>query len=108
MIRLVTNDTQLSSMNILLNDKDIIDFYSTHNVKTTLKKFNIKYSYLKDLCTRLGFTKTSEQLKETYKNTREAKYGSIEGYREAKRNALNKTLFGKEIDFYNEKEKWNE
>ena len=70
---------------------EIIIYYSTHNVKSTLKKFNITYSELKQLCKENNFVKSSEQIKETYRTTRIEKYGSIQGYRKAKREALYRT-----------------
>ena len=70
---------------------DIISYYSNHNVKSTLKKFNITYAELKEICAEADFVKSSAQIKETYKTTRIEKYGSIQGYRKAKREALLKT-----------------
>ena len=70
---------------------DIISYYSNHNVKSTLNKFGITYNELKNICSDAGFVKSSEQIKETYKTTRIEKYGSIQGYRKAKREALLKT-----------------
>ena len=90
-------------MNILLNDNDVINYYTNHNVKSTLKEFDITYAELKRICSRNNFYKTSEQIKETYKTTRIEKYGSIEGYREAKDKAFNNTILKKygSKEFYN-------
>lgn len=86
---------------------NIIEFYSTHNVKDTLKEFNITYAELKDICIRANFVKSPEQIKETYRNTRIRKYGSIEGYRKAKWENTKRTkesLYLKDwVDKYNSK-----
>lgn len=95
----------MKDRNILLNDKDVIEFYSNHNVKTTLKKFNITYSELKEVCKRNDFAKTSEQIKETYRTTRIEKYGSIEMYRLAKRQALERNSFNRWINNLNNNER---
>ena len=71
--------------------EEILTYYSTHNVKSTLNKFDITYAELKELCKAAHFVKTSEQIKETYRTTRIEKYGSIEGYRKAKKEALYRT-----------------
>ena len=70
---------------------EILEYYSTHNVKSTLKKFNITYNELRQICNENNFIKTSEQIKETYKTTRLEKYGSIQKYRDAKKAALYRT-----------------
>lgn len=74
-----------------MNCKEILTYYSTHNVKSTLNKFDITYAELKEICKVEHFVKTSEQIKETYRTTRIEKYGSIEGYRKAKKEALHRT-----------------
>jgi IS1 family transposase len=78
-----------------MEDRKILDYYSNHNVKSTLKEFNITYSELKDICERNNFVKSSDQIKETYKTTRIEKYGSIELYRLAKRQALERNSFNR-------------
>lgn len=85
-------------------DREILDYYSNHNVKSTLRKFNITYSELKGVCERNNFIKTSDQIKETYRTTRIEKYGSIEGYRLAKRNALERNSFNTWLSKLNERE----
>ena len=70
---------------------EVIEYYSNHNVKSTLKKFDISYRELKEICSAAGFVKSSEQIKETYKTTRLEKYGSLDAYRRAVREALIKT-----------------
>ena len=72
---------------------EIVEYYSNHNVKSTLKKFNITYAELKEICLKENFIKSREQIRNTYKTTRIDKYGSIEGYRIAKRNSLEKNSF---------------
>lgn len=71
----------------------VVQYYSDHNVKSTLKKFNITYAELKEICLRENFVKSKEQIRNTYRTTRIDKYGSIEGYRIAKRNSLEKNSF---------------
>ena len=71
----------------------VVQYYSDHNVKSTLKKFNITYAELKEICLRENFVKSREQIRNTYRTTRIDKYGSIEGYRIAKRNSLEKNSF---------------
>ena len=71
----------------------VVKYYANHNVKSTLKKFNITYAELKELCLRENFVKSKEQIRDTYKTTRIEKYGSIEGYRMAKKNSLEKNSF---------------
>lgn len=71
----------------------VVQYYSDHNVKSTLKKFNITYAELKEICLQENFVKSKEQIRNTYKTTRIDKYGSIEGYRIAKRNSLENNSF---------------
>jgi len=87
-----------------MNEKEILAYYSNHNVKSTLKKFDITYGELRDICLKHNFSKTSEQLKETYRTTRIEKYGSIKGYRMAKKSALERNSFKNWINKLNEKE----
>ena len=74
------------------SEEEILDYYSNHNVKSTTKKFNITYTELKTICKVHNFVKTPEQIKDTYKTTREEKYGSLEGYRKSKKEALKNTI----------------
>ena len=104
MIKRMIVGFQLSNM----NEKEILTYYSTHNVKSTLKKFKITYAELRSICNKNNFTKTSEQLKETYRNTRIEKYGSIEMYREAKKASLERNSFNVWMRKLNEKENENE
>ena len=76
-----------------MNEEEILAYYSNHNVRSTLKKFDITYGELKKICSNHNFVKTSDQIKETYYNTRVEKYGSIKGYRLAKREALERNSF---------------
>jgi len=91
-----------------MNEEEILAYYSNHNVRSTLKKFEITYKELKEICSKYNFTKTSDQIKETYKTTRIEKYGSIKGYRIAKKNALERNSFRNWINKLNEKENKNE
>ena len=87
-----------------MDHKEVIAYYSNHNVKSTLRKYNITYNELKEICEAENFTKSSEQIKETYKTTRIEKYGSIENYRIAKRNALERNSFNRWLTKLSEKD----
>mgnify|MGYP007115376944 CR=1 FL=1 len=78
-----------------MDEKEILDYYATHNVHATQKKFGITYWELRALCDKVGFKKTSEQLKETYRNTRIEKYGSIENFRVVRRNSYERNYFNR-------------
>lgn len=89
--------------NILLDYNEVINYYSSHNVRSTLKKFGITYNELKEICEDSKFIKSPDQIKETYRTTRIEKYGSLEGYREAKEKAFTETVISKygSKEFYN-------
>lgn len=72
-------------MDILFNAKEIIEYYSTHGVRSTLKKFNISYTTLKKICNEYNFIKSKDQIKKSYTTTRIEKYGSIENFLESRR-----------------------
>ena len=72
---------------------EIIKYYSNHNVRATLKKFEITYNELKEICARANFVKSKEQIRETYKTTRIEKYGSLKAFRAARRNSVERNSF---------------
>lgn len=76
-------------------DREVLEFYSNHNVKSTLKKFDITYRELKEICAKEGFVKSQEQIRETYYTTRIEKYGSIKAFRAARRNNIEKNSFNR-------------
>jgi len=78
-----------------MDNKEIIAYYSNHNVRSTQREFGITYTELKKICEEENFKKSSEQIKETYRTTHIEKYGSIENYRLAKRNALERNSFNR-------------
>lgn len=78
----------------LLNAKEVIRYYSTHGVRSTLKKFGISYGELKRICKAYDFEKSPEQIRKSYETTRIEKYGSMEAFLESRR-------FHSEINRYN-------
>ena len=78
-----------------MDSSKIIDYYKTHNVRDTQKKFGITYKELLKICSEGNFIKSKEQIRETYKTTKAEKYGSLDAAYSHMVKAKEKTILRK-------------
>lgn len=79
----------------------VIEYYKTHNMQQTMREFHISYRTLKKLLD--GYTKTPEQIKQSYRDTKILHFGSYEAYCEHVKTKRNETI----EDVYRSKELYN-